>query len=102
MRHSQRDPERDLGFGSAATALTKEFRAYVNPKVDKLSGLLVDLPFDFRDPSQPAPPVEVYDPMWLTRVNPESVAKLFPAAAAAGGLRTGVGTWCARSSTTAA
>ena len=81
-----------LGFGSAAIGLTKQFRAYVNPKVDKLSGLLVDLPFDFRDPSQPAMPVEVYDPMWLTRVNPESVAKLFPAAAAAAGIRTGVGT----------
>ena len=79
-----------LGFASAAKSLSKEFRAYVDPKKDRLAGLRVDLPFDFRDPTQPAPPNEVYDPTWLTRVDPDSVAKLFPAAAAAAGLRTGV------------
>jgi hypothetical protein len=80
------------GFASAAKALTKEFRAYVNPKKDKLARLRVDIPFDFRDPSQPLPALEVYDPLWLTRVDPNGVAKLFPAAAAAAGLKTGVGT----------
>jgi TonB family protein len=80
------------GFAGAAKALTKDFRAYVNPQVDKLGSLKVDIPFDFRDPNLPAPPTEVYDPMWLTRVSPESVAKVFPPAAIAAGLSTGVGT----------
>jgi hypothetical protein len=81
-------PER-LGFASAAKALTKEFRAYVDPKKDKLASLRVDLPFDFRDPNQPAPRVEVYDPLWLKRVNPEYAASLFPVAAVKAGLRAG-------------
>jgi TonB family protein len=79
-----------LGFATAAKSLTKDFRAYVNPKTDKLMGLRVDIPFDFRDPSQPTPPMEVYDPIWLRQVNPEYVGKLFPIAAAKAGLKTGV------------
>jgi len=79
----------DRGFADAARALTKDFRAYVNPKKDKLSSLRVDIPFDFRDPSQPAPPNEVYDPLWLKTINPAYVAQLFPAAAVKAGLRSG-------------
>jgi hypothetical protein len=80
------------GFANAARALTKEFRAYVDPKTDKLMRLRVDIPFDFRDPSQPAPAIEVYDPIWLNRVDPNSAAKLFPAAAATAGIKTGLAT----------
>jgi TonB family protein len=79
-------------FANAAKSLTKDFRAYVDPKKDKLANLFVDIPFDFRDPSQPAPPNELYDPMWLKRVNPEYVAQLFPAAAAKAGMRSGKAT----------
>jgi TonB family protein len=78
------------GFAIAAKSLTKDFRAYANPKTDKLAGLYVDLPFDFRDPSQPTPPIEVYDPIWLQRVNPAYVAQLYPAAATKAGVRNGL------------
>jgi TonB family protein len=81
-----------LGFVGAAKSLTKDFRAYVDPKKDKLAQSRVDVPFDFRDPGQPAPPNEVYDPLWLKRVNPEYVAQLFPAAAAKAGLHSGKAT----------
>jgi TonB family protein len=78
------------GFASAAKSLVKDFRTYVDPtNTAKLRGLRVDIPFDFRDPSQPSPPIEIYDPIWLTRVNPEAVAQLFPAAAAKAGYNSG-------------
>jgi len=79
----------DRGFADAARSLTRDFRANVDPKKDKLDGLRVDIPFDFRDPSQPAPPNEVYDPLWLRTVNPAYVAELFPAAAVKAGLHSG-------------
>jgi TonB family protein len=75
------------GFDSAARSLATDFRAYVNPKTDKLVNLKVDVPFDFRDPSESTPPMEVYDPLWLR--GPDDVAKLFPAAAVKAGLKTG-------------
>lgn len=78
------------GFAMAAKELTKAFRAYVDPKKDKLADLRVDVPFDFRDPSQLAPPTEVYDPLWLRRVNPAYVAQLYPAAAVKAGVRSGM------------
>jgi outer membrane biosynthesis protein TonB len=77
------------GFAEAARSLTKSFRGDAAPQRDKLPNLRIDLPFDFRDPSQPTPPIEVYDPIWLKRVNPQYVATLFPAAAVKAGLRTG-------------
>jgi TonB family protein len=85
------EPE-DHGFADAANRLSNGFKAYVNPKTDKLANLRVDIPFDFRDPSRPSPPTEVYDPVWLRSVNPAYVGKLFPAAAAQAGLKTGAAT----------
>ena len=79
------------GFGEAARVLTKDFRAYVSP-TDKLGQLRVDIPFDFRDPGQPQPQAEVYDPMWLRHVNPDAVVKLFPSAAAKAGFKSGIAT----------
>ncbi len=79
----------DRTFVDAAKTLTKDFRAIVNPKKDKLADLRVDIPFDFRDPSQLSPPNEVYDPLWLRTINPAYVAQLFPAAAVKAGLRSG-------------
>jgi TonB family protein len=77
------------GFGEAARALTKDFRAYVST-TDKLGRLRVDIPFDFRDPAQPEPQAEVYDPLWLRHVNPDAVVKLFPNAAAKAGYKSGL------------
>ncbi|HLY80939.1 MAG TPA: energy transducer TonB [Caulobacteraceae bacterium] len=79
----------DHAFPDAARSLAKSFRAYVDPKKDKLARLRVDVPFDFRDPSQSAPPNEVYDPLWLKTVNPAYLVQLFPPAAAKAGVRSG-------------
>jgi hypothetical protein len=62
----------------------------VDPKRDKLATVKIDIPFDFRDPNQPGPPLEVYDPVWLRRINPDGVAKLFPPEAAKAGLKSGL------------
>jgi TonB family protein len=79
----------DQGFANAAKSLTSDFRAYPDPKRDQMFRLRIDIPFDFRDPGQPAPPVEVYDPIWLRQASPNYVAKLFPLAATNAGVRTG-------------
>jgi TonB family protein len=81
---------KDKGFGSAAEALAgKHFRVMFDPKVDKIDDLLVSVPIDFRDPSQPAPAVEVFNPQWLKTVDPASAPKLYPPAAAKAGLKQG-------------
>ncbi|HEY2358594.1 MAG TPA: TonB family protein, partial [Phenylobacterium sp.] len=64
------------GFAGAARALSKDFRAYVDPKKDHLANVRVDVPFDFRDTSQGTTPGEVYDPIWLKRPDPNQVIKL--------------------------
>jgi hypothetical protein len=77
------------GFADAARSLTKDFRAKVDPKIDNLGFLHVDVPFDFRDPTQAAPRVEVDDPIWLQQLSPAGKAGLFPDAAAKAGVATG-------------
>jgi TonB family protein len=84
----QEEPE-GHGFAQAAHGLTRDFKVILDPKVDKLTDIRVDVPFDFRDPSQPGPPLEIYDPIWLQRISPDGVVKLFPEAAAKAGLRQG-------------
>ncbi|MGH6970524.1 MAG: energy transducer TonB [Caulobacteraceae bacterium] len=70
--------------------MTKDFKAIVNAKVDKLKGLRVDVPFDFIDPSRAAPPLNIYDPLWLRRPDPNAAAvKLFPPAAIKAGYKSG-------------
>ncbi len=66
------------GFADAARSLTKTFKAYADPQRDKMRNLRVDIPFDFRDPSQPTPPMEVYNPIWLKRVNPAARRPALP------------------------
>jgi hypothetical protein len=53
--------------------------------------LKVDVPFDFRDPGAPVLQTEIYDPLWLTQIDPEKVAALYPDAAIKAGYKTGVG-----------
>jgi TonB family protein len=77
------------GFARAAKGLAKDFRVVDDPEIAKQRDLKIDVPFDFRDPSQPAPPVEVYDPIWLRSMSPDKAAELFPAAAAKAGLKQG-------------
>lgn len=76
------------GFAHAAGALTKQFRLPVAPG-EKISDLLVDVPFDFRDPSQTAPPVEIHDPIWIQQIKADAIPKLFPEAAIKAGYKVG-------------
>jgi TonB family protein len=80
------------GFAAAATSLASDFKAYPDAKRDQIRRLRIDIPFDFRDPSQTALPVEVYDPIWLRLVSPAYAAQLFPPAAAKAGVRKGSAT----------
>jgi TonB family protein len=83
------NPSRDSRFVSAANSLAKDFHVVTEAYPGALSGYRVDIPFDFRDPSQPAPPLEIYDPFWLTTLNPAAVASIFPQAALKAGLLEG-------------
>jgi TonB family protein len=79
------------GFAHAADSLIKDFRLPPSAKAHNYSDLRVDVPFDFRDPSQTAPPVEIHDPIWIRQIDPNSVQKLFPDAAARAGYKIGRG-----------
>jgi TonB family protein len=78
------------GFVHAADTLLKDFR--LPPalrKGDSYDSFRVDVPFDFRDPSQAAPPVEIRDPVWIRQIDPKGVTELFPAAAIKAGYKVG-------------
>jgi protein TonB len=53
------------------------------------NNLRVDVPFDFRDPGQAAPPVEIHDPIWIQSIKPDSIVKLFPETAIKAGYKVG-------------
>jgi len=79
-----------MGFARAARELSKHFRIDDDPDYAKrMHGVDVDLPFDFHDPRQPSPPLELINPIWLRGPDPSMPGKLFPAEAAKAGLRTG-------------
>jgi TonB family protein len=79
-----------MGFGAAARGLSKRFRLFDDPAYAKqIADYYVDVPFDFHDPSQPAKPLEMHDPMWLQTADPAMAGKLFPEEAAKTGLKTG-------------
>lgn len=79
-----------MGFGRAARELGKRFRIFDDPGYAKqVKDFYVDIPFDFHDPAQPAPPPALLDPVWLETADPAMAGKLFPEAAAKAGLKTG-------------
>jgi TonB family protein len=81
------------GFASAAIALSKEFQvADASSLTAEDRKVLVDVPFDFRDPSIATPPLEISSPEWLRTADPQMAGKLFPDEAAKAGFTTGVGT----------
>jgi hypothetical protein len=80
------------GFASAAQSLLKDFQVITDAKTDHYGDLRIDVPFDFRDPSRAAPPVEIHNPLWLTHVTPEGAASVYPPAALKAGVRTGAAT----------
>jgi TonB family protein len=77
------------GFVHAADSLLKDFRLPPAIKTNSYNDFRVDVPFDFRDPSQAAPPVEIHDPIWIKQIDPNSIQKLFPEAAAKAGYKLG-------------
>jgi hypothetical protein len=82
-----------MGFAAAARGLSTRFKVFSDPAyLRAVEEFRVDVPFHFCDPSQPATPLEVSDPMWLQTANPDVADRLFPAAAIKAGLTTGRGT----------
>lgn len=89
---SSEEPAGD-SFAAAAESLIKDFKVSNDPDVLKQAGgAYTSIPFDFRDPSKPAPPVEVVHPDWLVTPDPKMAGRLFPEEAARAGYKTGVGT----------
>jgi TonB family protein len=81
------------GFANAARKLVKDFKIVSDwPATKGGERVSVDIPFDFRDPSRPATPVEVVDPQWIRTPDPNMAGKLFPEEAAKAGYKTGVAT----------
>jgi hypothetical protein len=81
------------GFDQAARGLVKDFKVVNDAKDQRaFNNLRVDVPFDFRDPSQPSPRLEVIDPFWVQRPSAEGAAELFPVAAAKAGYKQGKAT----------
>jgi TonB family protein len=77
------------GFAAAARRLSKSFRFVPPPGQPNFVRDYVDLPFDFRDPTKPAPPLELVDADWIRKVDPKRASQLFPVAAAKAGLKAG-------------
>jgi len=76
-------------FVRAANSLINDFRLPPAKKGESYNDLRVDVPFDFRDPSQASPPVEIHDPVWIKQIKPDSITALFPAAAIKAGYKVG-------------
>jgi hypothetical protein len=78
------------GFGQAAQSLIKDFRLPPEPKSDPYGFRMVDVPFMFSDPRQPAPPPDdLREPIWIRGMDPASLVKIFPQAALKAGRMTG-------------
>jgi len=81
---------RGEGFARAALVLAHTFVVADDLRQSpELRDISVDVPFDFRDPRQPSPPIEVNDPEWLQMASQAMAGRLFPEAAAKAGLTTG-------------
>jgi TonB family protein len=85
------DAPKDMGFGDAALGLASRFKIRMSTagKLD-LTKYVVDVPFHFRNPSQSDSRV-LERPTWTESINPAFMNALYPAAAKAAGLKTGVG-----------
>jgi TonB family protein len=80
------------GFGSAARSLARDFQLVPDPHLMALNkgrAARIDIPFDFRDPSQSVAGPEIYNPVWLKGVDPAAIPKLFPQAATKAGYKQG-------------
>ena len=81
------------GFAKAAQRLAGYFKLSEDQRIRGLSApVYVNIPFDFRDPSVPAPPLTLIDPDWLVKPAPGMAGKLFPEEAAKAGYNTGSAT----------
>jgi hypothetical protein len=78
------------GFTRAAESLVKDFKVNVDPKLSRVEDYRIDVPFDFRDPSRSAPPLEVQNPLWVRHVDPKQAAAVYPEAAIKAGYKSGV------------
>ncbi|MDB5433519.1 MAG: hypothetical protein JWP35_4635 [Caulobacter sp.] len=80
-----------LGFGAAARGLATRFQAPVKPEEAKLvETLWVSIPIHFTRPGAPAE-ADIRKPRWVRVLSQDDIQALFPAAARAAGLKTGLG-----------
>jgi len=83
-------PEK-LGFKAAALSLARKFRILPTlARTPTKTPLWVDLPIRFPAPGGKAPPA-VNAPVWLVQFDPNEAPRVFPPAAIARGLTTGIG-----------
>lgn len=79
------------GFGRAAKSLSGAFKIYVTPQDAKtVRNLSVDIPFRFRDPAMPEARALTH-PRWISTLNAEGMALVYPKAAIKAGALTGLG-----------
>jgi TonB family protein len=83
---------RGHGFEIAAQSLVRDFRVITDPNLNRYGNLRIDVPFDFRDPTQAIPAVEIHNPLWVQSMKPEEVVRLFPPEAIKAGYKAGVAT----------
>ena len=90
--HSTSEHPSGHGFAKAALGLVKDFRVTGDAAPKGVRDLRVQVPFDFRDPNQGAPPAEIVAPEWLVAPDSKMAGKLFPPEAAKAGFKTGIAT----------
>jgi hypothetical protein len=88
-----REEPRLAGFAQAGYKLIPRFRVEMSAELVKSHAKLqVNLPISFVDPTSAAFAArEVGEPVWLVELDPQATIALFPAEAAAKGLRSGRG-----------
>jgi TonB family protein len=79
------------GFSYAAVKLVRYFRIAAETAHRNAGRLEVDVPFAFRDPAQPASPIELFDPRWMNQPSADQLAALYPQAALKAGVTAGEG-----------
>ena len=79
------------GFGKAAKRLSRSFQVvFESDQAKSLNDYKVDIPFRFRNPAGPEGR-KLTKPRWIRTLTIEGMAQVYPEAAAAAGVTTGLG-----------
>lgn len=87
-----REAPQGKGFGHAGYGLLDKFRVRMDPSRDPHAPLRVDVPIRFESPDSPDfTDRRVDNPVWETRPNPAFAGQIYPSAAKAAGVLSGIG-----------